>query len=99
MNPYTDDDAKKQSWTEDEIKKLFFEQLQNLVDKFGMDHVMDKMNSGKGFCLSREEDLESPPLETIMEVSLKVACSFSGKQLAISGFHFYLDEGEVKNPI
>ena len=58
MNPYTDDDAKKQSWTEDEIKKLFFEQLQNPVDKFGMDHVMDKMNSGKGFCLSREEDWE-----------------------------------------
>jgi len=47
-------DTQKQSWTEHEIKELFFEQLQSLVDEFGEDVVLAKMHSGEGFSLTRE---------------------------------------------
>ena len=43
------------TWSQDEIQQMFFEQFKNLIDEYGIDHVMDKINSGEGVCLSRED--------------------------------------------
>jgi len=74
---------------------LFLIQLVNV--KFYLQPMGEGTAEDHGFEL--DDNWESPPPKSIMKASLKAACDFSGKQLAISGVHFSLDEGEVKNPI
>ena len=71
--------------------------IQRLNVKFYLQPMGEGTSKDHGFAL--DDNGESPPPDSIMEYSLKAACDFSGKQLAISGFHFSLDKGEVEDPI
>ena len=71
--------------------------IQRVNVKFYLQPMGEGTAEDHGFEL--DDNWKSPHPESVMAFSLKAACDFSGKQLAISGVHFSLDEGEVENPI